>query len=157
MAEKEKGRNNVVIRNRKARHEFQIEEEFLAGMVLTGTEVKSLRQGKASLQEAYCLVNEDDEVMITNMNIAEYDKGSYNNHEPTRPRKLLLKKKEILKLRKGLEQKGYTLVPLKVFFNERNLAKISIALARGKKLHDKRDSIKERDTKREIDRQMKDY
>ena len=152
----DKGRNSTVIRNRKAGFEYHFEETLTAGIMLTGTEVKSLREGKASLQEAYCIV-EDDEVFIQNMNIAEYAQGSYNNHEPTRSRKLLLRKREIRRLKKGLEQKGYTIVPLKIWFNDRNLAKMDIALARGKKLHDKRQDLKEKDTKREIDRQMRDY
>ncbi|MEM6803332.1 MAG: SsrA-binding protein SmpB [Bacteroidota bacterium] len=152
----EKGRNETVIRNKKAKFEYSLEEIFTAGMVLKGTEVKSLRAGKASLQEAYCYL-EKDEIFIRNMNITEYDKGSYNNHEPTRIRKLLLNKKEIRKIRKGLDQKGYTLVPLKVYFNDRNFAKMDIALGKGKKVADKRESMKERDTKREMDRQMKDY
>ncbi|WNJ19176.1 SsrA-binding protein SmpB [Pontibacter sp. G13] len=152
----EKGRNTTVISNRKARHEYHIEDTFTAGLVLTGTEVKSLRAGNASLQEAYCYV-EKGEAFIKNMNISEYDKGSYNNHEPARLRKLLMKKREIEKIRKGLEQKGYTLVPLKIYFNDRNLAKLDLGLAKGKKVHDKRDDLKAKDTKREIDRQMKDY
>ena len=152
----EKGRNETVIRNKKAKFEYSLEEIFTAGMVLKGTEVKSLRAGKASLQEAYCYL-EKDEVFIRNMNISEYDKGSYNNHEPVRIRKLLLNKKEIRKIRKGLDQKGYTLIPLKVYFNDRNYAKMDIALGKGKKVADKRETMKERDTKREMDRQMKGY
>ena len=149
-----KGRNTTIITNRKARFEYQIEEKFEAGLVLTGTEVKSLRHGKASLQEAYCTVR-SGEVFVINMNIAEYEMGTYNNHIPTRERKLLLSKKEIAKLQKGLEQKGQTIVPLKMFFNDRNLVKLEIALAKGKKVADKRDSIKDRDTKREMDRLQK--
>lgn len=152
----EKGRNQTIIQNRKARHEYIFEETFTAGMVLTGTEVKSLRSGKASLQEAYCQVI-GGECFILNMNIAEYDKGSYNNHPPLRQRKLLLTKRELAKLKKGLEQQGCTIVPIKLYFNDRNLAKLDIALARGKKLHDKRETLKEKDTKREMDRQMGKY
>jgi SsrA-binding protein len=152
----EKGRNSTVIRNRKARHEYQIETVYTAGMVLTGTEVKSLRGGKASLQEAYCYVNKG-ELFIKNMNIKEYENGSYNNHDPKRERKLLLKKKEIAKIQRALEAKGYTLVPLSVYFNERNLAKIDIGLGKGKKFYDKRHDIKDKDTKRELDRVMKRY
>ncbi|MCL4158079.1 UNVERIFIED_CONTAM: hypothetical protein GTU68_050821, partial [Idotea baltica] len=142
--------------NRKARHEYHFEEVLTAGISLTGTEVKSLRDGKASLQEAYCFI-EGGEVFIKNMNIAEYDKGSYNNHDPKRERKLLLKKKEIKKLKKGLDQKGFTLVPLKIFFNDRNFAKLNVGLGKGKKTFDKRETMKERDTAREMDRQMKSY
>lgn len=152
----EKGRNETVIRNRKAKFEYFIDEVFEAGMVLTGTEVKSLREGKASMQEAYCFV-ERDEVFIRKMTINEYDKGSYNNHEPARVRKLLLHKKEIKKIRKALDQKGYSLIPMKVYFNDRNFAKMNIGLGRGKKFADKRETMKERDTKREMDRQMKGY
>ena len=150
----EKGRFQTVISNRKARHEYHIMEVFEAGIVLTGTEVKSLRGGKASLQEAYCII-EKNEAYIKGMTISEYTDGSYNNHDPKRLRKLLLKKREIRKLRKALEEKGLTIVPLKIFFNSRNLAKINIGLAKGKKLHDKRHDIKEKDIKREMDRQMK--
>ncbi|RMG25752.1 MAG: SsrA-binding protein SmpB [Bacteroidetes bacterium] len=150
----EKGRSQTVITNRKARHEYHILETFEAGMALKGTEVKSLRNGKASLQEAYCTV-ENGEVFIKGMNINEYSHGNIHNHPPMRKRKLLLKKREIRKLRKALQEKGLTIIPLKVYFNERNLAKVSIGLAKGKKLYDKRQDIKERDNQRELDRQMK--
>lgn len=152
----DKGRNEVVVSNRKARYEFELLETLQAGIMLTGTEVKSLRQGKANLQEAYCYI-EKGELFIRGLNIAIYDKGGYSNHDPVRVRKLLLKKREILKLKKGLDQKGYTLVPLKLYFGNRNLVKLDIALGRGKKIHDKRDSIKDRDTKREADRAMSQY
>lgn len=148
-----RGRNTTVIQNRKARFEYFLEDTFTAGLVLTGTEVKSLRLGKANLQEAYCII-EDEEVFIRGMNIAEYDKGNLFNHEPTRKRKLLLTKREIKKLKKGIDQKGFTIVPVKVFFNERNIAKVNIALGKGKKIHDKRDTVKKRDTQREIDRNL---
>lgn len=152
----EKGRNQTVISNRKASFEYHLQEKFEAGIILTGTEVKSLRGGKASLQESYCTI-EGDEVFILNMNIAQYEKGGYANHNPTRSRKLLLKRKEINKLKKGLDQEGATIVPLKIFFNDRNLAKMEIALAKGKKIHDKRETLKEKETKREMDRQMQKY
>ena len=152
----EKGRSSTVIRNRKARFEFQILEEYTAGMVLTGTEVKSLRAGKASLQEAYCYID-NEEVFVKSLNITPYEKGGYTNHDPVRVRKLLLKKKDIRKLRKRLDEKGLTLIPLKIFFNERNFAKMNIGLAKGKKLYDKRESLKEKDTKRELKRAMKEY
>lgn len=151
-----KGRNDTVISNRKAKFEYEFVEKLEAGIQLTGTEVKSLREGKASLQEAYCYV-QDGQAYIKDMNIAEYSKGSYNNHEPQRLRKLLLKKKEIERLAKGVEQAGNTIVPLSIFFNGNNIAKLSIALAKGKKIHDKRESLKERDTKREMDRAMRKY
>ena len=149
-----KSRNTTIITNRKAKFEYHIEERFEAGIVLTGTEVKSLRTGKASLQEAFCTIRKG-ELFIINMNIAEYAMGTYNNHEPARERKLLLKKKEILKLKKGLDQKGLTVVPLKLYFNDRNLVKINIGLAKGKKVVDKREVIKDRENKREIERMRK--
>ncbi|MEM6346890.1 MAG: SsrA-binding protein SmpB [Bacteroidota bacterium] len=152
----EKGRNTTVIQNRKARYEYKLEDVFSAGIVLKGTEVKSLRAGNASLQEAYCFI-ENGEVFIKDMTINEYENGSYNNHDPKRLRKLLLSKREIKKLIKATEVKGFTIVPLKLYFNKRNYAKMDIAAAQGKKNYDKRNSIKERDTKRELDRVMKDY
>ncbi|TAE51536.1 MAG: SsrA-binding protein SmpB [Bacteroidetes bacterium] len=152
----EKGRNTTVIFNRKASYEYELIDSYTAGIQLRGTEVKSLRLGRANLQEAYCFV-ENDEVFIKGMNISEYDKASYNNHDPLRVRKLLLKKKEIVKMRKALEQKGLTLVPQKIYFNDRNFVKLDLILAKGKKLYDKRDSVKEKDTKRELDRHMKKY
>ncbi len=151
-----KSRNETIVQNRKAKFEYEWIDQYEAGLSLTGTEVKSLRHGKASLQEAYCTV-EKDEAFILKMNIAEYEQGSYNNHEPQRKRKLLLKKREIENLRKGIEQQGNTIVPIRLFFNDQNLAKLQIALAKGKKIHDKRDSIKEKDIKRDLDRQMRKY
>lgn len=147
----EKGKNDVVIRNRKAKFEYQIDKVYHAGIVLTGTEVKSLRAGKASLQEAYCYV-QDEELFIKGLTINVYEQGTYNNHEPNRVRKLLLKKIEIRKIQKALEEKGFTLVALKLYFNERNYAKIDIGLGKGKKLHDKRNDTKERDLDREMRR-----
>lgn len=150
----EKGKNNVTIRNRKARFEYHIDKVYEAGLVLTGTEVKSLRAGKASIQEAYCFI-EKDEIFVKGMTINTYKQGTYNNHEPDRIRKLLLKKGEIKKLRKALEVKGFTIVPMKVYFNDRNYAKLNIGLGKGKQLHDKRQDTKARDTKREVDREMR--
>ncbi|MEL7529693.1 MAG: SsrA-binding protein SmpB [Bacteroidota bacterium] len=152
----DKGRNTTVIQNRKARYEYKVEDVFSAGIVLKGTEVKSLRAGNASLQEAYCFI-EKGEVFIKDMTINEYENGSYNNHDPQRLRKLLLSKREIKKLIKATEVKGFTIVPLKLYFNKRNYAKMDIAAAQGKKNYDKRNTIKERDTKRELDRAMKDF
>lgn len=152
----DKGRNSNIVTNRKAKFEYHFLEVFEAGIVLTGTEVKSLRNGKASLQEAYCFVDNNEELFISGMNIAQYDKGSYNNHEPMRIRKLLLKKKDIRKLKAKLDEKGLTLVPYRLFFGERNYVKLEVALAKGKKIHDKRDSIKEKDTKRDMQRVMKE-
>lgn len=139
------------IRNKSARFEYFIEDVFTAGMVLTGTEVKSLRAGKASFNDAFCIVHKG-EVFLKSFHISPYSFGTYNNHDPLRDRKLLLHKKEIRKIESGLKEKGFTLIPLKVFFNEKGLLKIDIGLAKGKKLHDKRESIKQRDTERELRR-----
>lgn len=125
--------------------------------MLTGTEIKSIREGKANINEAFCIVTKDDELFIRNMHITEYSRGSYYNHEPLRPRKLLLNKKEIVRWGSKIKEKGLTLVPLKVFLSDRGFIKIEIGLAKGKKTHDKRDSIKAKDSKREIDRVMKRY
>lgn len=147
--DKDKFSKKVEIVNRQARYLYEIIEKYTAGIVLTGTEIKSLRMGKASIGEGYVFIN-DGEVWLKNCHISEYTEGTYNNHDPKRLRKLLLKKKEILKLKQKLEQKGLTIVPLKIFFNERGYAKLDIALARGKKLHDKREDLKKKDTLREL-------
>jgi SsrA-binding protein len=139
------------IRNRSAFHEYFIEDKYDAGMVLTGTEVKALRSGKASFNDSFCTIDRE-EVWLRNLHISEYEYGTYANHPPTRERKLLLRKREIKKLVNKLKDKGYTLVPLKIWFNEKGFAKIQIGLAKGKKLHDKRSSIKERDAQRELKR-----
>lgn len=152
----DKGRNSNIVSNRKAKFEYHFLEVFEAGIILTGTEVKSLRNGKASLQEAYCFIDSKGEIFISGMNIAQYAQGSYNNHEPMRVRKLLLKKAQIRKLKSKLDEKGLTLVPYRLFFGDRNYVKLEIALAKGKKIHDKRDSIKDKDTKRDMDRVLKD-
>lgn len=123
-------------------------------MVLLGTEVKSLRAGRASFNDSYCLIHKG-EIWIKSLHIAEYSHGTVNNHDPLRDRKLLLEKREIKKIEAKLKEKGYTLVPLRIFFNEKNLAKIEIGLARGKKLFDKRESIKQKDVEREIKRYLK--
>jgi SsrA-binding protein len=122
-------------------------------MILTGTEVKSLRAGRASFNDSYCLVHKG-EVWLKSFHIAEYSHGSINNHEPLRERKLLLQKREIKKMESKLKEKGYTIIPLRIFFSEKNLAKIEIGLGKGKKLHDKRESIKARDVEREIRRHL---
>jgi SsrA-binding protein len=145
---------NISITNRKARHEYHIGETFDAGLVLSGTEVKSIRAGQASITEAYCKV-EDGEVFIHGMHIAPFEQGNRWNVDPLRPRKLLLNKSEINRISRQLAEKGLTLIPLKVFFN-RGYAKISIGLARGKKLWDKRESIAQRDSDRERMRQESD-
>ncbi|MCX8020024.1 MAG: SsrA-binding protein SmpB [Chitinophagaceae bacterium] len=140
------------IKNRKAYFDYYIEETFEAGMVLQGTEVKSLRQGNTSFNEAFCYIHKG-EVWIKSLYIGPYEYGTHNNHNPLRERKLLLKKKEILKLEQRMKEKGYTLVPLRIYFNEKNIAKIEIALVRGKKKYDKRETIK----KREAEMQMKRF
>ena len=144
----------VVAENRKARHDFFIEETYEAGLVLTGTEVKSLRVGKANLRDSYARV-ENGEVHIHNLHISPYEQGNRFNHDPLRVRKVLLNRYEINKLIGATQQKGLTLIPLKIYF-KRGLAKMELALAKGKKLHDKRDDIAERDAKREIELAFRD-
>ena len=139
------------IRNRSAYYEYHIEDKYVAGLVLTGTEVKSLREGRASFNDSYCYFHKG-ELWIKSLHIAEYSHGTYHNHEPLRERKLLLNKKELKKLESKLKEKGYTIVPLSIFFNDKGLAKIEVGLGKGKKLHDKRETIKARDTEREIKR-----
>jgi SsrA-binding protein len=142
------------IKNRSAYHEYFIDTKYEAGMVLQGTEVKSIRAGKVSFNDSYCLVHKG-EIWIKSLHIAEYSHGNLNNHDPVRDRKLLLQKMEITKIESKLKEKGYTLIPLRMFMNEKNLVKIEIGLARGKKLHDKRESIKQKDVDREIKRHLK--
>ena len=148
---KEKLINNIQIKNKRATFDFELLETFTAGIVLTGTEIKSIRLGKASLVDTFCVV-ERKEVWVKNMYIAEYFYGTYNNHSTRRDRKLLLSKKEISKLDSAAKNSGFTIVPTRLFINERGLAKVVIAIAKGKKEYDKRQSIKERDDKREMDR-----
>jgi SsrA-binding protein len=139
------------IKNRSAFHEYFIDNKYVAGMVLTGTEVKSLKAGKASFNDSYCIVHKG-EIWIKSLHIAEYSHGTVNNHEPLRERKLLLQKREIRKIESKLKEKGYTLIPLRIFINEKGLLKVEIGLAKGKKLHDKRETIKQRDVEREMKR-----
>jgi SsrA-binding protein len=139
------------IKNRSAYFEYFIADKYDAGIVLTGTEVKSLRQGKASFNDSYCFIHKG-EFLIKNLHIAEYSHGTANNHDPVRERKLLLQKREIKKIESKLKEKGYTLIPLRIYFNEKNLAKIEIGLGKGKKMYDKRETIKQRDTEREVKR-----
>ncbi len=148
--------NKVNIKNKQAYFDYEIIEKFIAGIMLTGTEIKSVRESKASIKEAYCVVVKE-EVFIRNMTINEYSKGGHYNHEPKRDRKLLLNRTEIGKLTKGIQQKGFTIVPLHMFITDKGLAKLEIALAQGKKIHDKRESLKEKDVKREIDRIKKEF
>jgi SsrA-binding protein len=142
------------IKNRSAFHEFFIDNRYVAGIVLTGTEVKSLRGGKASFNDSYCIIHKG-EIWLKSLHIAEYSHGTVNNHDPLRERKLLLQKREIIKIESKLKEKGYTLVPLRIFFNDKNLIKIEIGLGKGKKLHDKRETIKKRDVEREMKRFIK--
>ncbi|MFM7645603.1 MAG: SsrA-binding protein SmpB [Sphingomonadales bacterium] len=139
------------LQNRQALFDYFIEARYEAGMSLLGTEVKSLREGKASFNDSFCVVHEG-EVLIRSLHIAPYSHGSHSNHEPLRDRKLLLTKKEIGKIASALKEKGYTLVPLKIFFSEKGLIKIEIGLGKGKKQFDKRESIKKREAEREIKR-----
>ena len=142
---------DINIKNRRATFDYEIVETFTAGMVLTGTEIKSIRGGHASPVDTFCYVN-NGEVWVKNMNIAEYFYGTYNNHAARRDRKLLLNRKEIARLQKNGRDAGFTIVPLRLFINERGLAKLVIGIARGKKEYDKRQSIKERDDKRAMAR-----
>jgi SsrA-binding protein len=142
------------IKNRSAYYEYAIEDKWDAGMVLTGTEVKSLRDGKASFTDAYCFL-QHGELWVKNLHIAEYAFGTHANHLPVRDRKLLLHKRELKKIEKRLKDKGYTVVPLRIFFSESGKAKMQIGLARGKKLHDKRASIREKEMQREVKRYLK--
>ena len=145
---------NVNIRNKRATFDYEIIEEYIAGIVLVGTEIKSLRLGKASLVDSYCYF-ERNELWIRNVNITEYTWGTCNNHIPKRDRKLLLNRKELNKLQRSLQDRGLTVVGLRLFLNDRGLAKVAIGLARGRKSFDKREYIKENDAKREMDKAMK--
>jgi SsrA-binding protein len=142
------------LKNRQATFEYFIDSRYEAGMVLLGTEVKSLREGKASFNDSYCIIHKG-EIWLKSLHIAEYSHGTVNNHEPLRDRKLLLHKREIKKIEAKLKEKGYTLVPLRIFFNEKGFAKIEIGLAKGKKMHDKRESIRQKDVEREMKRFLK--
>ena len=146
--------NNINIKNRRATFDFEIIENYTAGIVLTGTEIKSIRNGKASLVDTFCYI-ENDEVWVKNMYICEYFFGSYNNHNVRRDRKLLLNRKEISEMKKYSVQSGFSLVPLRLFINEKGLAKIVVAIGKGKKEYDKRQSIKEKEDKRLLARIMK--
>lgn len=145
---------NISIKNRKATFEYELIERFVAGMQLQGTEIKSIRNGKVNLIDSYCQILRG-ELFVINLHIAEYEMGNINNHIAKRDRKLLLTKKEIQKLEKKTKESGFTIIPTKLFVNDRGLAKLEIALARGKKTYDKRESLKAKDAKRDIDRMMK--
>ena len=143
------------IRNRKARYDYEIEETYEAGIVLTGTEIKSIRDGKAQLKDSYAVVRQN-EVYLLNMHISHYEQGNIFNHEETRTRKLLLHKKEILKIKNKIETQGLTLVPIKLYF-KKNKVKLLLGIAKGKKTYDKRETIKQRDIDRDIKKQMRNY
>lgn len=147
--------SQINILNKKATFEFEILEKFTAGIVLTGTEIKSIRDGKATMSDAYCSFS-GDELFIRNLHISEYSHGTHYNHEPKRPRKLLLQRRELKKLHAKVKERGLTIVPVKLFLSGSGYAKVDIGLARGKKVYDKRESIKERDLKREQSRSSAD-
>ncbi|MBQ21281.1 MAG: SsrA-binding protein [Flavobacteriales bacterium] len=146
--------NKINIKNRKAKFEYEFLETFTAGIQLSGTEIKSIRAGKANIADGYCFFY-NDELFVKNVFIAEYEQGTYNNHEPRRVRKLLLNRSELDKLIKKKKDVGLTIVPVSLFINNKGFAKLEIALAKGKKLHDKRETLKAKDTKRELDRAKK--
>lgn len=148
---------NINIKNKRARFDYEILDTYLAGIVLGGTEIKSIRLGKASISQSFCEFNERGELFVINMQIDEYSHGGYYNHKPKAERKLLLNKRELKKLRKEVTTTGLTIIPLNLFINERGLAKLNIGLAKGKKLYDKRETIKDRDNKRNLSRVKKNF
>ena len=150
-------KKTVSIKNKRARFEFEILDKYIAGIVLTGTEIKSIRDNKASIVESFCEFNENEELFVVNLYIEEYAFGSRFNHQPRGSRKLLLNKKELKKLNKEIKKSGLTIIPLKLYINDKGFAKMLIALARGKKLYDKRETIKDRDNKRNLDRVKKAF
>ena len=149
--DKKRFSNTINIKNRRASYEYEFLDKYVAGMMLQGTEIKSIREGKVNLQDAYCYFN-GTELYVKQMHISPYAQGSHYNHVSDRERKLLLNKKELKKLQSKSQEKGLSIIPTRMFINDRGLAKLEIVLGRGKKLHDKRDSIKDRDVKRELDR-----
>jgi SsrA-binding protein len=151
MSSKQRFSNDINIRNRQAGFEYEILDKYVAGMVLMGTEIKSIREGKVNLQDGYCYLN-NNELFVKGINITPYAQGTHYNHEATRERKLLLKRSELKKLESRVTEKGLTLVPTRLFINDRGLAKLEIAIGKGKKLHDKRENIKEREAKRDLNR-----
>lgn len=146
--------SDINIKNRRATFDYDFIDQYTAGIVLTGTEIKSIRLGKASLVDTFCYFSRN-ELWVKNMNVSEYFYGSYNNHASRRDRKLLLQKKELMKLQRRVKESGFTIVPVRLYINNHGLAKLVIALAKGKKLYDKREAIKERDDKRYMDRFLK--
>jgi len=143
--------NTINIKNKRAAHEYFLLQEFTAGIQLLGTEIKSIREGKATLADSYCTFK-GDELFVMQMHISEYSYGTYNNHEPKRDRKLLLNKRELKKLLAKVKEKGFTIIPTLLFINEKGLAKLTIALAKGKHHYDKRETLKKKDVQREMDR-----
>jgi SsrA-binding protein len=148
---------DINIKNKSARFEYELIDEYTAGIILTGTEIKSIRNSKASIAESFCEFNQKGELFTVNMHIEEYAFGTRFNHKPKAQRKLLLNKKELNKLHKEVKNGGLTIVPLRLFINDKGFAKIRIALARGKKLYDKRETIKDRENKRDLDRIKKNF
>lgn len=155
MSKKDSNGNNINIKNRKAEFEYFLHTTYSAGIVLCGTEIKSIRAGKANLSDSYCSF-ENNELWVHDMHISEYANGSYNNHEPKRDRKLLLNRKELKKIASKLNERGITIIPTRMWINENGYAKLDIAIARGKKMFDKRESIKEKDQRRESARNYED-
>ncbi|MGX1024870.1 SsrA-binding protein SmpB [Flavobacterium sp. CS20] len=149
--------NNINIKNRKAKFQYEILDKYTAGIKLVGTEIKSIREGKASIAESFCEFNDRGELFVINMHIEEYSHATHFNHKPKSERKLLLQKKELKKLHKEVRNTGLTIIPLRLFINDRGIAKLVIALCKGKKLYDKREDIKKRDTKKRLDRIKKAF
>ena len=149
---KDRIQKSVNIQNRRASYEYQFLQKYVAGIMLSGTEIKSIREGNVNLTDGFCTFLQQ-ELWLNQVNIAKFTEGTYNNHEPTRPRKLLLNKRELNQLQKKLQEQGLTVIPIRLFITDRGFAKVEIALAKGKKLFDKREDIKERDVKREMQRE----
>lgn len=150
-------KNNINIKNRKAKFDYEILDTYTAGIKLVGTEIKAIRDGKASIAESFCEFNDAEELFVINMTIQEYSHATHFNHNPKSERKLLLNRSELKKLNKEVRNSGLTIIPLKVFINDRGFAKMNIGLAKGKKLYDKRDAIKDRENKKRLDRIQKAY
>jgi len=149
--------NNINIKNKRARFDYEILDTYTAGIVLGGTEIKSIRLGKASISQSFCEFNDKGELFVINMQVDEYSHGGHYNHKPKAERKLLLNKRELKKLQKEVVTSGNTIIPLNLFINDRGLAKVKIGLAKGKKLYDKRETIKDRDNKRNLSRIKKSF
>jgi SsrA-binding protein len=152
----EKIKSDIIVKNKRAAFDFELLSTYTAGIVLVGTEIKSIRQGKASLVDTFCFFS-NEELWVKNMNVSEYFYGSYNNHLPRRDRKLLLNRKELDKIRRLTKETGFTIIPIQLYLNEKGLAKIQIAVAKGKKMYDKRETLKIKDDKRQMERVMKKF